>query len=406
MSKKKKMVPQLRFPGFSGEWEERKLGEVYTQRNERGFDSLQILSVSIHHGVSNEELDSDTLGKKVRRSEDKSLYKHVYAGDLVLNMMRAWQGAIGVVQTEGMVSPAYITAIPSAQLYPPFMDYCLRRDETISQIDNLSYGVTDFRKRLYWDSFTDVLCCIPSVAEQEKITNFFKQLDRLITLHQRKLTHLQVRKKGLLQKMFPKAGELFPELRFPGFTDAWEQRKLTDEVELYSGLTYSPNDVIKGGGTLVLRSSNVKNGEVINADNIYVKSEVVNVDNVHEGDVIVVVRNGSRSLIGKHGQIKAKMDNTVIGAFMMGMRSSNTAFTNALLSTPVFDKEVEKNLGATINQITNGMFKNMHFMFPNEEEQIKIGDYFSNLDNLITLHQRKLDHLQNRKKALLQQMFV
>ena len=91
---------------------------------------------------------------------------------------------------------------------------------------------------------------------------------------------------------------------------------------------------------------------------------------------------------------------------MMGMRSSNTAFTNALLSTPVFDKEVEKNLGATINQITNGMFKNMHFMFPNEEEQIKIGDYFSNLDNLITLHQRKLDHLQNRKKALLQQMFV
>ncbi len=120
---------------------------------------------------------------------------------------------------------------------------------------------------------------------------------------------------------------------------------------------------------------------------MYVKSDVINVDNVQVGDVIVVVRNGSRSLIGKHGQIKVKMDNTVIGAFMTGMRSSNSSFTNALLSTPVFDKEVGKNLGATINQITNGMFQNMHFMFPNEEEQIKIGDYFSNLDNLITLHQ-------------------
>ena len=130
--------PEVRFPGFTDAWEQRKLGEIYTERKERGYDSLQILSVSIHHGVSNEELDSDTLGKKVRRSADKSLYKHVHFGDLVLNMMRAWQGAIGVVKSEGMVSPAYITAIPSAQLYPLFMDYCLRRDEAIVQMDNLT----------------------------------------------------------------------------------------------------------------------------------------------------------------------------------------------------------------------------------------------------------------------------
>ena len=99
------------------------MGDVYTERNKRGNDSLKILSVSIHHGVSNEELDSNTLGKEVRRSEDKSLYKHVYLGDLVLNMMRAWQGAVGVVKSEAMVSPAYITAVPSAELYPLFMDF-------------------------------------------------------------------------------------------------------------------------------------------------------------------------------------------------------------------------------------------------------------------------------------------
>ncbi|MBA4532548.1 restriction endonuclease subunit S [Brevibacillus halotolerans] len=195
-------VPEIRFEGFTDAWEQRKLGEVYTERKERGYDSLQILSVSIHHGVSNEELDTDTLGKKVHRSEDKSLYKHVYFGDLVLNMMRAWQGAIGVVKSEGMVSPAYITAIPSEQLYPLFMDYCLRRDEMIAQMDNLSYGVTDFRKRLYWDSFINVLCHIPSVPEQERITAFFTQLDHLITLHQRELNSLKNLKRSLLQQMF------------------------------------------------------------------------------------------------------------------------------------------------------------------------------------------------------------
>ncbi len=194
--------PEIRFAGFTGAWQQRKLGELYSERNDRGSDSLKILSVSIHHGVSSDELDKDTLGKQVRRSEDKSLYKHVYFGDLVFNMMRAWQGAIGVVQAEGMVSPAYITAIPNEQVYPLFMDCCLRRDKIINQINNLSYGVTDFRKRLYWDSFINVVCDLPSVPEQVKITSFFTKLDHLITLHQRELAKLQNMKKALLEKMF------------------------------------------------------------------------------------------------------------------------------------------------------------------------------------------------------------
>ena len=152
-----------------------------------------------------------------------------------------------------------------------------------------------------------------------------------------------------------------PEIRFTGFTDAWEQRKLGGEVVFYSGLTYSPSDVIDSGGTLVLRSSNVKDGEIIDADNVYVFSEVVNSDNVQVGDVIVVVRNGSRSLIGKHAQIKETMNNTVIGAFMTGVRYQQAAFMNVLLSTPQFDSEIGKNMGATINQITTGAFKEMQF---------------------------------------------
>ncbi len=164
---------------------------------------------------------------------------------------------------------------------------------------------------------------------------------------------------------------------------------MTDFVDFYAGLTYTPSGV-QETGTLVLRSSNVSNGEIVDADNVYVCPEVVNVENVQVGDIVVVVRNGSRSLIGKHAQIKRFMPNTVIGAFITGIRSECPEFTNALLNTPNFDEEISLNMGATINQITGYMFSKMEFHIPNLDEQNKIGEFFENLDHLITLHQRKL----------------
>ena len=158
-------------------------------------------------------------------------------------------------------------------------------------------------------------------------------------------------------------------------------------------------------GTLVLRSSNVKDGEIVDADNVYVNDKVAISEKVQEGDIIVVVRNGSRALIGKHAQIKASMPNTVIGAFMSGMRSKHSSFVNALLDTSAFKNEIAKNMGATINQITGYMFSKMEFMIPSGEEQQKIGEYFANLDHLITLHQRKCEQTKNLKKYMLQKMF-
>jgi len=195
-------VPEIRFRGFTNPWKHHKMGELYTERNERGNDGLKILSVSIHTGVSDGALDEKSLGKYVKRSKDKSIYKHVYTGDLVFNMMRAWQGAIGVAKNEGMISPAYISAIPNNEVYPLFMDYALRRKSVISDINNLSYGVTDFRKRLYWDSFVKVSCIIPSIDEQKKIYNYLKSIDNLIAFHQRKLEKMKKMKNGLLQQMF------------------------------------------------------------------------------------------------------------------------------------------------------------------------------------------------------------
>ena len=186
----------------------------------------------------------------------------------------------------------------------------------------------------------------------------------------------------------------------------WEQRKLGDEVTFFSGLSYSPDNIVESGSTLVLRSSNVKNGEIVDADNVYVENEAVNSDNVQVGDVIVVVRNGSRNLIGKHAQIKKEMDDTVIGAFMTGVRSDTPYFINALLDTEQFTREIYKNLGATINQITTGAFKKMQFVVPkNKTEQEQIGNFFKQIDDTIALHQRKLDKLKQLKQGYLQQMF-
>ena len=256
------------------------------------------------------------------------------------------------------------------------------------------------------EDFFDIDLSVPKdIVEQKQIGAFIRQLDNLITLHQRKYNKLLNVKKSMLEKMFPKNGSNIPEIRFKGFTDPWEQRKLTEFVEFFSGLTYTPNDVQKNG-TLVLRSSNVSNGEVVDADNVYVNPQVVNSENVKVGDIVVVVRNGSRSLIGKHAQIKAFMPNTVIGAFMTGIRSECPEFTNALLNTSRFEEEIAMNMGATINQITGYMFSKMEFKVPCLDEQKKIGSYFANLDRLITLHQRELEKLQNIKKSMLEKMFV
>jgi len=258
--------------------------------------------------------------------------------------------------------------------------YRLIQSRQFDEVANQSTGTK--MPRADWKLVAKTEFSIPkTIQEQAAIGTYFTQLDNLITLHQRMCVFL-----GSMVRI-----RMDSPLAF-----AWEQRKLTDIVEFFTGLTYTPNDV-KDSGTLVLRSSNVSNGEIVDADNVYVNPSVVNSENVKEGDIIVVVRNGSRSLIGKHAQIKHFMPHTVIGAFMTGIRSQCPAFTNALLNTPHFDEEVAMNMGATINQITGYMFSKMEFVVPSFEEQEKIGLYFEHLDNLITLHQREPKHIKNNK---------
>ena len=395
MSSKKHQIPAIRFEGFTDAWEQRKLGDVYTERNKRGNDSLKILSVSIHHGVSNEELDSNTLGKEVRRSEDKSLYKHVYFGDLVLNMMRAWQGAVGVVKSEAMVSPAYITAVPSAELYPLFMDYYLRRDEAIGQMNNLSYGVTDFRKRLYWDSFVKVLCHIPTVAEQERITVFFTHLDDTIALHQRKLTLFNQLKETYLKQMFPQNEENMPVLRFADFSEPWEQRKLGDTVQITMGqspngenYTDNPRDHI-----LVQGNADMKNGRV--CPRVWTTQVTKKAD---PEDIILSVR----APVGDVG----RTDYTVVlGRGVAGIKGNAFIFqTLSRMKEQGFWTRYSS--GSTFESINSADLKDAFIQICHIEEQTKIGDFFTKLDDTIALHQSKLQKLAELKKTLLAKMLV
>ena len=179
-----------------------------------------------------------------------------------------------------------------------------------------------------------------------------------------------------------------------------------DLVNFYGGLTYHPED-IRDNGTFIIRSSNIKDGQLVTKDNIFVNPKVVNSSYVKKGDIIVVVRNGSKSLIGKHTKLNFSLDNAVIGAFMTGIRSNNTDFINALFDSDNYKKEIQKNLGATINQITTGNFKKMQFYIPSLiDEKINLGSLIRIIDNLLVLQQRKLDQLKLLKKAMFQQLFT
>ena len=386
---KKSDAPAIRFKGFSDAWEQRKVGDLLIERNQQApmSDEYPLMAFIANEGVApkGERYDRSAL---VTDTVNK-LYKKTEKGDFIYSSNNLETGSIGLNKYgKACISPVYSIFEPTGIADSDFLGRRLVRKDFINAMVKWRQGVIYGQWRIHESDFLKIEITVPSVEEQWKIGAYLDQLDNLITLHQRKYDKLTNVKKSMLEKMFPQNGSNAPEIRFKGFTEAWEQRKLTEFVEFFSGLTYTPNDV-QENGTLVLRSSNVSNGEVVDADNIYVNPQVVNSENVKVGDIVVVVRNGSRSLIGKHAQIKAFMPNTVIGAFMTGIRSECPEFTNALLNTSRFEEEIAMNMGATINQITGYMFSKMEFKVPCLDEQKKIGEYFEKLDNLITLHQRK-----------------
>ena len=175
---------------------------LFTERKESGKIGLPLLSVSIHSGVSLEELNGDENIRGKIKIEDKSNYKYVNVDDIVFNMMRAWQGAIGVVRVKGMVSPAYVVAQPNNKIVASFFEYQYRTNSFIQQMNRSSKGITDFRKRLYWDEFKQLQTVLPPLKEQKEISEFIEtasqKIETTIRLKQQEIAKLKEYKSSLI----------------------------------------------------------------------------------------------------------------------------------------------------------------------------------------------------------------
>ena len=397
--------PKVRFGEFTGKWEECRFNEIYKKINEKNdlsFGPDKIISVA-------------NMYYKPMRDSTKSkidymkTYNIMRVGDIAFESNKSKSYSYGRfvenIIGDGIVSHVFDVFIPITSYDLFFWKYYINNENIMGHILRRVTTKATMMTNLVAKDFLKAKIYVPSIDEQKRIGLFLKQIDSIITLRHQEIEQLKESKKTLLSKMFPKEGAVRPEIRFAGFTDPWELRKLTNITSSYSGLTYSPTDT-QDTGIFVLRSSNVKNDQLIDADNFYVNPDIVNSINVKVGDVIIVVRNGSRALIGKHAIVNEEMTDTVIGAFMSAFRGENGNYINALLSTDNFQKEVHKSLGATINQITGKDFSMMIFPTPKFGEQQKIGAFFKQLDYTIALHQKELENLKALKKTLLNLMFV
>ena len=196
-----------------------------------------------------------------------------------------------------------------------------------------------------------------------------------------------------------------PALRFPEFTDEWHKQSLGEIGETIIGLTYKPSDVVESNGTIVLRSSNIKNGVIDYSDLVRVNKPIKERIITKENDILICARNGSQRLIGKNAIIKKEDANNTFGAFMMVYRSKDNPFILPLLSTKRYFSQVGENLGARINQITTSDFNGFDFYFPNSHaERAKIAELFRLIDERIATQNKIIEKLQSLIKGLAAQL--
>jgi len=381
------------------DWAEYSLGEIYKERKLAGDPKLPILTVSIHSGVSDGTLTEDELGKKVKRIEDKTQYKTAKAGDLVFNMMRAWQGAIGVARSDGLVSPAYIVAKPEPEVYPLFMEYFMKLPRMVNTLHRQSYGVTDFRLRLYWDSFAQIKVSLPPLAEQERIAKILLTQDTAIEMLGIKIKRLNLLKKCCLNKLFPKRDESVPEIRFPGVAGSWEQRKLGD---LFTKNDAKNTELIGTERTISVASMTwnpLGNGAV--AESLPEYKVLRYGDIAFEGNrtkghpygKLVVNDIGSGIMSSRFRTLKPK--GTICVPFWKYYLTNKSIFTRVLLKAT--------KRGTLMNELVlDDLFEQTVSIPCEPTEQERIGALFASLDNLITLHQRKCELEKQKKKALMQ----
>ena len=392
----KKKVPELRFPGFTDDWEERKLGELTTSFS-GGTPSAG--NSSYYKGdipfIRSGEINSDKTELFLTEAGLKSSSaKMVSVGDILYALYGATSGEVGISQINGAINQAILAIKPCDGYNSHFLMQWLKlkKQKIIDQYLQGGQG------NLSGSIVKNLVLKVPNFEEQKKIGAFFKQLDDTITLHQRKLDLLKEQKKGFLQKMFPKNGAKVPELRFAGFADDWEERKLGDLLKEFSikskiedehkvlSSTNSGMEFREGrvSGTSNLGYKIIKNGDlVLSPQNLWLGN--ININNIGKGLVSPSYKT-------------------------FEFINIDSSFINPQLRTQKMLEEYKNSStqGASVvrRNLEIDSFYQIKIFVPTISEQEKIGSFFKQLDDTIALHQRKLDLLKEQKKGFLQKMFV
>ena len=401
--------PIIRFKGYQDDWEQRKLGEI----SDSYSGGTPTAGKSEYYGgdipfIRSAEVNSDSTELFLTDEGLKnSSAKMVNKGDILYALYGATSGETGLARLDGAINQAILDIKPHENYDAAFIMQWLRK----SKENIIGTYLQGGQGNLSGSIVTSLMIDCPNHEEQKLIGEYFQNLDHLITLHQRKCDETKRLKKYMLQKMFPQNGKKVPEIRFSGFTDDWEQRKLGDLViDHNAGIYISKEDY--GEGTNVIGVGNIYDRDIFDGE-IY-RLGPVNDDRfiLDENDIlygesslvpegiartVCVGKNGAGSAFAWHTR-RVKLDKNIVNSHVA------TLELNYLHDIRKYLVSVSTQTALT-GMTTEGYF-GVTLTLPSVEEQQKISDYFKNLDHLITLHQRELENLQNIKKFMLEKMFV
>ena len=415
MSKKS---PQLRFKGFTDDWEERKLGDYAKYRrgsfpqpygNKEWYDGEGAMPFVQVVDVTNKlTLVENTKQKISKLAQSKSVF--VPKGKVVVTL----QGSIGrvaITQYDSFVDRTLLIFEDyEKETDERFWAYTIQKKFEIEKLKAPGGTIKTITK----EALSSFDVHLPKFEEQQKIGSFFKQLDETIALHQRKLDLLKEQKKGFLQKMFPKNGEKVPELRFAGFADDWEQRKLGEIANMHARIGWQnlrTSEFLDSGEYMLITGTDFQDGKIDYSKVHYVEKER------YEQDKKIQISNGS-ILITKDGTIgkvayvenlpmKSTLNAGVFNLTVVDDINTSNLYLYHYLKGPFLLRFVnEESTGGTIKHLNQNVLVKFPIPLPSYREQLKISAFLTNIDKLITLHQRKLDLLKEQKKGFLQKMFV
>ena len=410
----KALVPQIRFTGFTDPWEQRKLGELASKRIEKNTNGIkETFTNSAEHGVVSQ---LDYFDHDITNDANIGNYSVVHPDDFIYNPRISAVAPCGPINRNkldrnGVMSPLYTVFSVDDTIDKLYLEHYFKtsRWHQFMFLEGNS-GARSDRFSISDSIFFEMPIQCPVLEEQELIASFFGRLDSLITLHQRKYDKLCVLKKSMLDKMFPKGGSLYPEIRFAGFTDPWEQPKLG---EVASGFEYGLNAAASDfdGEKKYLRITDIDDQtREFRTDDL--SSPDINnpIDDrylLKEGDILFA-RTGAS--VGKTYLYKASDGKTYYAGFLIRAHVSDEADAGFIFQSTLTERYKQFVLLTSQRSGQPGInaqeYSDLLLPLPSLMEQRRIGAFFDRLDSLITLHQRKLELLRNIKKSMLDKMFV